>query len=362
MFNVKYDQLKHYFYDNNGPLNYLGFYSRDNTPDIHGSIYYRNGNELYKGDIKMGSLQGYGVYRTMDGVKIYEGQFKNSVPHYKGTLYDEEYGDVLYEGSWFEGSKDGTGVIYWNNGTVKYEGSLVKEKKEGYGNLWDENKHLVYCGYWKDDKRDGFGKSFFSSGSLSYIGYFRNDKYDGKGEEYHHNGKVKFKGYWKNNQKEGMGITSYNTGTTRFMGMTSDSYLNSLLNSKIILFTNRGTKIFEGYFREGRKHGFGVLFSSDFTQVIYRGGWNLDMKDGYGTVYYEKNNTIKECNRKYQGNWEYDCYHGKGIEFWENGNKKYKGNWDSGTLDGNVYEYNRNGDLIKQSFWRLDQCFNTHYY
>jgi hypothetical protein len=98
MFNVKYDQIKQHFYDNNGPLVYTGFHNKK-APDGHGTIYYRNGNELYSGFIKMGNLDGFGIYRMPEGIKIYEGNWKQSLPHGKGLLFDEDYGDILYNGS-----------------------------------------------------------------------------------------------------------------------------------------------------------------------------------------------------------------------------------------------------------------------
>ena len=85
-------------------------------------------------------------------------------------------------------------------------------------------------------------------------------------------------------------MTFYNNGVKRFQGMSSNSYLNNLLNSFVTIFSNKGTKVYEGYFKEGRKNGFGILFNSNFTQVGYRGGWNLDMKDGYGVLYYDNGN------------------------------------------------------------------------
>ena len=54
----------------------------------------------------------------------------------------------------------------------------------------------------------------------------------------------------------------------------------------------------------------------------------LNILNGKGIEYYENG------NKKYIGSWKEDNRDGKGIEYYENGNKKYEGDWKKGKPNG----------------------------
>ena len=84
--------------------------------------------------------------------------------------------------------------------------------------------------------------------------------------------------------------------------------------------------VYEGHFRDGKKHGQGVLKQGKFTSSvasIYMGEWSNDKKNGYG-VY---DDILK--GEKYLGQWLDSNRHGSGIIV---------------TLDGMYFEGNFNNN------------------
>lgn len=92
----------------------MGLYSQEQCkvllPDIA---------KTYVGKCKKGLAHGKGV---AEGTDKYEGFFKNGLPHGVGK-YTWAKGDMIYEGDWKEGKKDGKGKLFYKiNGadSMKY--------------------------------------------------------------------------------------------------------------------------------------------------------------------------------------------------------------------------------------------------
>lgn len=67
----------------------------------------------------------------------YRGEFKRSQPHGRGTLLrkpvnNSQREDVIYEGEWMNGLKEGLGKYVYFKDTF-YDGNWVKNCKEGHG-------------------------------------------------------------------------------------------------------------------------------------------------------------------------------------------------------------------------------------
>lgn len=90
----------------------------------------------------------------------------------------------IYEGSWLDGKKHGTGV-------------LSKVAKSGI-------TYLVYIGEWACGKKHGFGYHWYEDGNY-YEGDFWRNKRQGYGEMWFCNGEY-YEGNWKNNLFHGMGM------------------------------------------------------------------------------------------------------------------------------------------------------------
>ena len=82
-------------------------------------------------------IEGRGVYEFTKQNLQYRGDFKASKQHGRGTLLRIPTGhmqkeDVIYEGEWMNGYKEGFGKYMYFNDTY-YEGNWVKNNKEGHG-------------------------------------------------------------------------------------------------------------------------------------------------------------------------------------------------------------------------------------
>ena len=118
-------------------------------------IYYETG-DYYKGSLKKGQRNGAGFYYEKQIKMTYNGQFLNDKRHGNGMLCSEREGDkYIYDGSWFEGMKNGYGQEVTQKG--KYNGEWLEDMRHGTGVNIDNNGD-VYEGEFKLNKRHGKGK------------------------------------------------------------------------------------------------------------------------------------------------------------------------------------------------------------
>ena len=104
----------------------------------------------YKGDIKKGKRDGFGVLESKLRLK-YKGTWKNDKFHGKGIL-TQDRSDFRYEGDFVDGKKQGMGSISY------YLSIYVNKDKTKYSFTYDENNFsdrisykLNYIGKFKDD-------------------------------------------------------------------------------------------------------------------------------------------------------------------------------------------------------------------
>jgi hypothetical protein len=155
---------------------------------------------------------GYGKYDLF--YAIYEGTFKDGLPHGAGKLFYEGY---TYEGEIKEGVEHGRGMVTYPDGSfqkVKYEmgkkieSQFIKEDASQYKSY--EAKCNANC--ISGDCANGSGKYRFPSGNV-YEGSFVNFQPDGNGKWYFANGE-KYFGAVKNGLKNGKGTYYFKNGWT----------------------------------------------------------------------------------------------------------------------------------------------------
>ena len=61
--------------------------------------------------------------------------------------------------------------------------------------------NLIYDGEFLDGKRNGKGKEYYKEGKLKFEGNYLNGEKNGKGKEYYHNGQLAFNGEYINGEK-----------------------------------------------------------------------------------------------------------------------------------------------------------------
>ena len=87
---------------------------------------------------------------NVDGRRWEGGVLKEDVFGY-GRLYDEE-NRIEYDGWIIEGKKRCYGIEYWSDtGLMKYSGCYFNGLKNGYGILYDLKGNVIYRGYFNDD-------------------------------------------------------------------------------------------------------------------------------------------------------------------------------------------------------------------
>eukprot|EP00915_Cephaloidophora_sp_WS-2016_P010476 GHVH01015327.1.p1 GENE.GHVH01015327.1~~GHVH01015327.1.p1 ORF type:complete len:3214 (+),score=431.26 GHVH01015327.1:218-9859(+) len=108
----------------------------------------------YTGSMQKGAREGMGELYNPDGSLLYEGQFRNGLPHGRGTLYcvnGDPDSQGYYEGMFAEGGPNGHGKFTWSG------------KKSQVPN--GKSKKRFYEGEWLNWLPDGVGKYLDSDGS-----------------------------------------------------------------------------------------------------------------------------------------------------------------------------------------------------
>ena len=110
-----------------------------------------SGYLAYEGEVKSGSVTGYGTLYNREGVVVYQGYFDKNMYQGNGTRYYDS-GTMMYTGNFQNNLFDGTGRLYRENGSLAYEGEFALGKKEGNGKLYDNGSNLVYSGGFSQDE------------------------------------------------------------------------------------------------------------------------------------------------------------------------------------------------------------------
>ncbi|MDE6640507.1 MAG: hypothetical protein K2K63_08285 [Acetatifactor sp.] len=111
----------------------------------------KSGYLAYEGEVKGGSVTGYGTLYNREGVVVYQGNFDKNRYQGNGTRYYDS-GTMMYTGNFQNNLFDGTGRLYRENGSLVYEGEFALGKKDGNGKLYDNGSNLVYSGSFSQDE------------------------------------------------------------------------------------------------------------------------------------------------------------------------------------------------------------------
>ena len=79
--------------------------------------------------------------------------------------------------------------------------------------------------------------------------------------------------------------------------------------------TKGATHTYTGQWARGRKEGFGENLTK---KTKYEGMWKDGMQDGEGTLFL-RDNESSPWKRVYKGGWKEDKRHGRGVNWYENG-------------------------------------------
>jgi antitoxin component YwqK of YwqJK toxin-antitoxin module len=236
-------------YRNDGSLWYDAEF-QNNVLTGWGTMYF-NGymfEEDRTGEIIVGQFTNglpNGEIRKYDdsGLLKYEGQevFGNLTG--KGKLYIQ--GRPIYEGGMKDGTFNDHGK-YYAGGKLKYEGGFVEGWKEGFGKEYDNNGDLLREGEYKQGNREGKGIDYYVSGAKSYEGSFVENTRNGAGKAYYENGKLKAEGQYQHHLL--VSGTYYYENGERYEG----DFLYGLPHGQGTLYDKNGTVKYQGKFKQGK--------------------------------------------------------------------------------------------------------------
>ncbi|PNW71839.1 hypothetical protein CHLRE_16g690450v5 [Chlamydomonas reinhardtii] len=234
--------------------------------DGHGRVSFKSG-ATYDGTWRAGRMHGHGKFVFPDGIS-YEGEFQDN-------------------------QLTGTGVYTWPSG-AQYEGTVVRGRREGRGRLSFTKSAAVYEGDWRDGLRHGQGVLYTNVQRSSYYrGQWLDDTKHGAGVMRYDNGDV-YDGQWEADKKRGLGTMRWESSRQQYAGEWDNNVPNGaglhvwfseqeagIPTHAQLLMHNR----YYGHFKNGRRHGYGVLYYA--TGARYEGYWQGDLKHGQGCYVFE---------------------------------------------------------------------------
>lgn len=105
----------------------------------------KSGYLAYEGDVKGGSVNGWGMLYAPDGTLVYQGNFEKNMYQGSGISYYAE-GKMAYHGNFEKNEYQGSGKLYRENGSLQYEGEFAQGMMEGQGKLYDTGNNVLYKG------------------------------------------------------------------------------------------------------------------------------------------------------------------------------------------------------------------------
>ena len=138
---------------------------------VNGKGTFDDGVRLYEGEFKDGKYHGQGSSKRHDNGVTYQGEWKNNKPNGQGTARWPS--GAKYVGGWKDNNRHGQGVQTYVKGR-KYVGEFKDNKRHGQGTYtWPDGRK--YSGEFKDNKRHGQGTLTLPNGK-KIIAEYKNDK------------------------------------------------------------------------------------------------------------------------------------------------------------------------------------------
>ena len=327
---------KHYFNNNNrNPFNnYNNTYNNNSSNSLISSFSEKKSNYEIANSQTLPQKNDQQIKNKSKD--IFLGTYKNG--KYHGDKCRLIYPDgFIYEGSFREGLRHGTGILINGNNPklYKYQGGWAYDKKDG--KCVEIINGEKFEGYYNNGIREG--KCIILYGNKDkFIGFLVNGKKEGYGEQFYYKSNATYKGEFKNNLYEGKGEITNNNGYY-FKG----EFLSGLRHGDNCIEMKKGIKKYEGQFRRDKMNGKGVYewYSGKNKGDIYNGQFKDDLFDGFGTYKYNDGSI-------YIGEYSQGVKHGKGKEIYSDGSF-YEGEYNEGQqsgkgiyqdFEGNVYEGN----------------------
>ena len=202
---------------------------------------------------------------------------------------------ISFMGHYKDGKRHGICKLYTlfkpRNGPsrflLQYEGVMENNKYHGEGKLFDEEKKIMYIGSFVNGFLFGWGKvCSLINGMEIYHGFFKKGKYDGQGilllgiddTDYVTS---RYEGEFKDGKMHGKGCLFENSDDQLHLKMFEGEFKNNQIRNGTLYLNN--VIFYEGNFLNFKFHGYGVLISS--SEDIYVGFFKDGLKHGNGIIF-----------------------------------------------------------------------------
>ena len=201
-----------------------------------------------------------GLYQNNSGNLFYEGEWHKGKMHGKGKLFfsDGRY----YEGFLKNGKINGRGVLRLANGDI-FDGEFYKGVAKGPGTLIKKNGTKI-MGCWENDYLEGFVTEILPDGG-------------------------EFKGEYMRGVKHGKGCLRYSSGD-----VLEANFVNGVLEGEGFFKSAISGIEFRGYFYKGQKRGKGMFRLKDGRR--FEGMYIDDLRNGEGRLILNEKESLT-------GNW-----------------------------------------------------------
>ena len=293
-------------------LNYLSFlifflifFSYQKTV-LTASHAKENAGKCIKGDC----VNGKGIFD--DGVRLYEGEFKDGIYHGQGSSKRHDNG-TTYEGEWKYNKPNGQGTLITKKGS-KYVGEWKDNKRNGQGTQTSASGKK-FVGVFKDNKRHGKGTITWPDGSY-FAGVFKDNKAHGKGKFLQLRNKLIKYGNYKNGKLNGKAIVISKAPSISSLGLEKGDLRNN--------YQDNGYFIKNGDHLNGKLHGRAEAYTALVYHAFREGEQVARPARDISKIQPEYLDTyiIKKLS-SFEGDWKNGEEDGYGTHTWSNGTKIY---------------------------------------
>jgi hypothetical protein len=198
------------------------------------------------------------------------------------------------------GDKQGLGIAIAKN-RISYIGGYMNNKMHGQGFYEDKDSH-THNGFFENDLRHGQCFLFTNVNGRHGKGMFRNDVMHGHGRIWSTEDRFSYTGDFENDKMHGYGTVIFSSGQKSFVGIFVDDVINGagvltclvsketltgtftgdLCNGKGVEKNALGIVVYDGGFKNGRRHGEGTLLAPDGSKYI--GQFSNNRPHGTGVI------------------------------------------------------------------------------
>ena len=287
--------------------------------------------------------------KGFNNILLYEGEYFEGERNGKGIVYDID-GKILFKGEYIKGEINEDYKEYYqnkSNNILTFEGSLLKGERNGFGKEYNAyNGKLIFEGEYKNGIRCD-GKEYISNNRRINESEYLNQRKNGNVKEYDSKGNLEFEGEYFNGKKWNGNVKEY---ISKEYIIFEGKYLNGEKHGEGKEFDKYGILLFEGNYFIGERHDKGKEYY-DNKKIKFEGEYLYGLKWN-GIMYSYDNNymfEIKNGNgevKEYDldGNFVFEgeyikCERGKGKEF-KNGKLIFEGEFVNGKKwNGNIKDY-----------------------